>query len=44
MQGKVNLEHELYKMVLKKEFDKRNHVGEVLSVKDGVATIFGLNC
>jgi len=43
MQGKVNLEHELYKMVLKKEFDKRNHVGEVLSVKDGVATIFGLN-
>jgi len=43
MPGKFNLEHDLYKIVLRKEFSKKTHIGEVLSVKDGVATIFGLN-
>jgi len=42
MQNKFNIEQELYKLVLKKEFNKKNDIGEVLSVKDGVATIYGL--
>jgi len=42
MQKKLNIEHELYKLLLKKEFSKKNDIGEVLSIKDGVATIYGL--
>src|SRR4029079_17627542 len=42
MQNKLNIEQELYKLVLKKEFNKKNDIGEVLSIKDGVATIYGL--
>jgi len=38
----MNLEHELYKLVIKKSLDRKNDIGEVLSVKDGVATIYGL--
>ena len=43
MLNKFNIEEELYRLVLKKEFNKKHGIGEVLSVKDGVATIFGLN-
>jgi len=42
MQKKFNIEHELYKLLLKKELSKKNDIGEVLSIKDGVATIYGL--
>jgi proton translocating ATP synthase F1 alpha subunit len=38
----MNLEHELYKLVIKKSLDRKNDIGEVLSIKDGVATIYGL--
>merc|ERR1711991_901842 len=37
MLNKINVEQELYKLILKNDF------GEVLSVKDGVATVYGLN-
>ena len=43
MLNKINIEQELYKLILKKDFNKKNDIGEVLSVKDGVATIYGLN-
>jgi proton translocating ATP synthase F1 alpha subunit len=43
MLNKFNVEEELYRLVLKKEFNKKHGIGEVLSIKDGVATIFGLN-
>jgi proton translocating ATP synthase F1 alpha subunit len=43
MLNKLNIEHELYKLILKKEFNKKSDIGEVLSVKDGVATVYGLN-
>jgi len=43
MLNKFNIEEELYRLVLKKEFNKKHGIGEVLSVKDGVATIYGLN-
>ena len=43
MLNKINVEQELYKLILKKDFNKKNDIGEVLSVKDGVATIYGLN-
>jgi proton translocating ATP synthase F1 alpha subunit len=42
MLNKINIEQELYKLILKKDFNKKNDIGEVLSVKDGVATIYGL--
>ncbi len=42
MLNKINIEQELYKLVLKAEQSKRNDIGEVLSIKDGVATIYGL--
>jgi proton translocating ATP synthase F1 alpha subunit len=42
MQSKLNLEFELHKLVIKKSFDRRNDIGEVLAIKDGVATIYGL--
>lgn len=40
-----NLQHmdkDLYKVILKQEFNRKTNIGAVLSVKDGVATIFGL--
>merc|ERR1711916_12860 len=43
MLNKINVEQELYKLILKKDFNKKNDIGEVLSVKDGVATVYGLN-
>jgi proton translocating ATP synthase F1 alpha subunit len=43
MLNKINVEQELYKLILKKDFNKKNDIGEVLSIKDGVATIYGLN-
>jgi len=43
MLNKINVEHELYKLILKKDFNKKNDIGEVLSVKDGVATVYGLS-
>merc|ERR1711991_692214 len=43
MSNKINVEHELYKLIVKKDFNKKNDIGEVLSVKDGVATVYGLN-
>jgi len=41
--SKLNIGQELHKLVLIKEFKNNNDIGEVLSVKDGVATIYGLN-
>jgi len=41
--NKFNIPQELHKLLLKQEFKGNNDIGEVLSVKDGVATIYGLN-
>ena len=43
MLNKINIEQELYNLVIKKNFYQKNDIGEVLSVKDGVATVYGLN-
>jgi F0F1-type ATP synthase alpha subunit len=43
MNKKLNIEHELYKLVTGKNFEQGEDIGQVLSVKDGVATIYGLN-
>ncbi len=43
MLKKINIEQELYNLVIKKNFYQKNDIGEVLSVKDGVATVYGLN-
>jgi proton translocating ATP synthase F1 alpha subunit len=42
MHSKFNVDFELHKLILKQEFNKRNDIGAVLSVKDGVATVYGL--
>ena len=42
MLSKINVEHELYKLIVKKDFYQKNDIGEVLSIKDGVATVYGL--
>lgn len=42
MSKRMNLEQELYKLVLKKKNNKRSDIGEVLNIKDGVATVYGL--
>jgi len=42
MNKKINIEQELYNLVIKKNFHQENIIGEVLSVKDGVATVYGL--
>jgi len=41
--NKFNIPQELHKLLLKQEFKGNNDIGEVLSVKDGVATVYGLN-
>jgi F-type H+-transporting ATPase subunit alpha len=41
--NKFNVPQELHKLLLKQTYRKDNHIGEVLSVKDGVATVYGLN-
>jgi proton translocating ATP synthase F1 alpha subunit len=38
-----NADYELFRLILKRELDRKNYIGEVLAIKDGVATIFGLN-
>lgn len=43
MSNKFNIPQELHKLLLKQEFKNSNDIGEVLSVKDGVATVYGLN-
>ena len=43
MLNKINIEQELYNLVMKNKFHQKNDIGEVLSVKDGVATVYGLN-
>lgn len=40
---KFNVPQELHKLLLLQEFKGNKNIGEVLSIKDGVATIFGLN-
>jgi proton translocating ATP synthase F1 alpha subunit len=42
MLNKINVEQELYNLVMKNKFYNKNDIGEVLSVKDGVATVYGL--
>ena len=41
--NKINIEQELYKLILKQDFNQKNEIGKVLDVKDGVATVYGLN-
>ena len=43
MSTKINIEQELYSLVMKNKFYQKSDIGEVLSVKDGVATVYGLN-
>jgi F-type H+-transporting ATPase subunit alpha len=43
MFSNISIEEELYKLVIKKNLNKKNDIGEVLSVKDGVATVYGLD-
>tara|TARA_X000000950_G_scaffold166393_1_gene203284 strand:- start:4529 stop:5473 length:945 start_codon:yes stop_codon:yes gene_type:complete len=43
MAKKVSLEYEIYKLIAGKDYQKGEDIGQVLSVKDGVATIYGLN-
>lgn len=40
---KFNVPQELHKLILKQQLKGTKDIGEVLSVKDGVATVFGLN-
>ncbi len=43
MLSRINVEQELYNLIVKKKISQKNDIGEVLSVKDGVATVYGLN-
>ena len=43
MAKKISLEYEVYKLIAGKDYQKGQDIGQVLSVKDGVATIYGLN-